>query len=115
MTTLPTNLDAVRTLARSCFETPSIPGLAPVSVCIQTGIVGLPLVWVLPDLTIWDSAESCERARLAAEAKADAETNLLPAGRGCIGCGERDMDRLAWIDDDEVRCCTCGRTFDPND
>ncbi len=31
----------------------------------------------------------------------------------CPTCGERDRDRLVWIDDDRVRCLGCQTVFDP--
>lgn len=33
----------------------------------------------------------------------------------CPGCGERDIDRLIWIDDDRVRCATCGTEYNSLD
>ncbi|MEZ6233426.1 MAG: hypothetical protein R3B68_04480 [Phycisphaerales bacterium] len=31
----------------------------------------------------------------------------------CPTCGERDADRLAWIDDDQVECQACGTIYEP--
>lgn len=35
-------------------------------------------------------------------------------GRACPRCGEDDIDALVWIDDDQVRCDSCGTVYDPN-
>jgi len=32
----------------------------------------------------------------------------------CPNCGERDHDRLVWIDDQRVRCQRCQATFSPS-
>ena len=32
---------------------------------------------------------------------------------GCPLCGERDPDRLVWIDDDQVECQMCGSVYQP--
>ena len=32
----------------------------------------------------------------------------------CPVCGERDTDRLVWIDDDIVCCTMCGTEYDPS-
>ncbi|GIW78793.1 MAG: hypothetical protein KatS3mg105_0600 [Gemmatales bacterium] len=32
----------------------------------------------------------------------------------CPRCGEDDIDRLVWVDDDLVRCESCGTIYDPN-
>lgn len=31
----------------------------------------------------------------------------------CPTCGERDADRLVWIDDDRVECQACGTIYEP--
>jgi Zn ribbon nucleic-acid-binding protein len=41
------------------------------------------------------------------------DTNLVPAEDACPACGERDSDRLVWIDDDVVQCARCGATYTP--
>lgn len=35
-------------------------------------------------------------------------------GMACPKCGEDEMDLLVWIDDDKVRCDSCGTVYDPN-
>jgi rubredoxin len=35
-------------------------------------------------------------------------------GFACPSCGEDDIDSLVWIDDDKVRCDSCGTVYDPN-
>jgi rubredoxin len=35
-------------------------------------------------------------------------------GMACPKCGEDEMDSLVWIDDDKVRCDSCGTVYDPN-
>jgi rubredoxin len=35
-------------------------------------------------------------------------------GMACPRCGEDEMDSLVWIDDDQVRCTSCGTVYDPN-
>ena len=32
---------------------------------------------------------------------------------GCPSCGERLIDHLVWIDDETVRCTTCGSDYRP--
>ena len=50
---------------------------------------------------------------ILAYAVADA-TDCVIEGAACPGCGEREMDKLAWSQDgDYVRCATCGAWFDP--
>ena len=42
------------------------------------------------------------------------EQELVVEGAACPGCGEREIDKLAWSQDgDFVRCATCGAWFDP--
>lgn len=31
----------------------------------------------------------------------------------CPRCGEREIDRLAWVDDDVVKCETCEHEYNP--
>ena len=38
---------------------------------------------------------------------------LLPPAAACPQCGESDIDRLEWLDDDWVRCSSCGRVYEP--
>ena len=38
---------------------------------------------------------------------------LVPPGCGCPTCGESEMDRLVWIDDEEVECQTCKNRYQP--
>jgi len=39
--------------------------------------------------------------------------DLVSPDDACPTCGERDVDRLVWIDDDTVRCTMCGTEYDP--
>jgi rubredoxin len=39
--------------------------------------------------------------------------NAVPQGCECPSCGEDDADRLAWIDDERVRCQGCGTVYVP--
>jgi hypothetical protein len=49
--------------------------------------------------------DECERAL----------TLLGPLRRPmCPSCGEDDLDRLVWREDEHVTCETCGFTWDPN-
>jgi uncharacterized Zn finger protein len=32
----------------------------------------------------------------------------------CPFCGEDDIDHLVWLDDEKVRCDSCGTIYDPN-
>jgi rubredoxin len=41
------------------------------------------------------------------------DANLVSPDSACPVCGERDIDRLVWIDDDIVRCTMCGTEYDP--
>ena len=45
-------------------------------------------------------------------AKATAE-DRVPRVDGCPDCGNDEMDRLAWRDDDLVECGDCGRVYEP--
>ncbi len=40
----------------------------------------------------------------------------VPAGCECPVCGEKDPNRLIWIDDDceTTRCVTCGKIYQPD-
>jgi rubredoxin len=35
------------------------------------------------------------------------------AACACPSCGEREMDRLVWNEDEQVECTTCGHVYDP--
>jgi hypothetical protein len=39
--------------------------------------------------------------------------NLVPPQDACPVCGERHIDSLVWIDDEWVRCASCGIQYDP--
>jgi len=41
--------------------------------------------------------------------------DLLEPEYACPKCGERDMDRLVWLDDERVRCSNCGTTYCPGE
>ncbi len=41
------------------------------------------------------------------------DANLVSPDAACPVCGEREIDRLVWIDDDTVRCTMCGTEYDP--
>lgn len=41
------------------------------------------------------------------------EDCLVLEEHACPECLERDIDCLTWIDDDTVRCETCGATYQP--
>jgi hypothetical protein len=58
----------------------------------------------------------------------DSERNLVSEAHACPDCGERDVDRLQWVDDgdrpleahevilddeDVVQCLSCGLRHDP--
>jgi len=66
-------------------------------------------------------AAVCRQRELAAIARRDAvllgavaaELELRVSGRACPQCGEDDIDRLVWIDDERVRCACCGTVFHP--
>jgi len=45
--------------------------------------------------------------------EASANDNLVAPEDTCPRCGERDIDRLVWTDDDIVRCSACGAEYDP--
>ena len=47
------------------------------------------------------------------EGQADGR-DLVDAEDACPGCGERDMDRLVWLEDGFVRCTICGRKYSPS-
>lgn len=39
--------------------------------------------------------------------------NLVAPEDACPRCGERDADRLVWVDETIVRCSACGAEYDP--
>jgi rubredoxin len=39
--------------------------------------------------------------------------NNVSSEHACPKCGERDADNLVWIDDDRVKCGSCGRVYSP--
>ena len=41
------------------------------------------------------------------------DANLVTPDSACPVCGERDIDRLVWMDDEWVRCTTCRIQYDP--
>ena len=41
------------------------------------------------------------------------DTNLVAPEDACPVCGERDADRLVWIEDGLLRCSACGAEYDP--
>ena len=45
----------------------------------------------------------------------DPEGRAVDPQFACPDCGERDQDRQAWQDDDEVECQTCGRRYRAGD
>jgi rubredoxin len=44
---------------------------------------------------------------------AENDYERVRAGRACPGCGEDDIDALAWVDDERVRCESCGEVYEP--
>ena len=43
------------------------------------------------------------------------DTELVPENDAFPSCGERDMDRLVWIDDERVGRQRCKRVYPPGD
>lgn len=43
------------------------------------------------------------------------DENLVEPQDACPSCGERDTDRLIWLDDERVECQACGTTYEPGD
>ena len=41
------------------------------------------------------------------------EEEVVDDGDECPGCGEFRVDYLVWVDDDTVRCTTCGTEYQP--
>jgi len=41
------------------------------------------------------------------------DANLVEERHACPDCGERDVDKLVWVDDIWVECLTCGRLYEP--
>lgn len=39
--------------------------------------------------------------------------NQVTPDCACPKCGQSDADMLIWIDDDRVRCFTCGTVYTP--
>jgi rubredoxin len=44
----------------------------------------------------------------------ETDVGLVRFEHACPACGERRIDELAWIDDEQVHCQTCGTIYDPN-
>jgi hypothetical protein len=42
------------------------------------------------------------------------EEDETSPGPACPHCGEDDIDHLVWLDDQKVRCGSCGTVYDPN-
>jgi len=65
------------------------------------------------DLAYHERMAATIRARL--NAAATAGENLVAPADACPGCGERDPDRLEWMNDEDnqVRCAGCGFTYAP--
>jgi hypothetical protein len=40
-------------------------------------------------------------------------TNLVRPEDACPNCGERDCDRLVWLDDERVQCQCCQAVYEP--
>lgn len=43
----------------------------------------------------------------------ECESNLVDPADACPICGERNADRLVWVDDEHVQCTMCGCEFRP--
>ena len=41
--------------------------------------------------------------------------DLVPERDACPACGERDIDRLVWIDDERIECQRCKRVYSLGD
>lgn len=41
------------------------------------------------------------------------QLDLAAERHACPQCGERRIDFLVWIDDEQVKCETCGQTYEP--
>ncbi len=37
----------------------------------------------------------------------------VDAHHACPNCGETEIDNLAWLDDENVKCLTCGTVYQP--
>jgi len=42
------------------------------------------------------------------------DLDLVSEEDACPKCGEREVDRLAWIDDQTVECQECGEQYTPD-
>lgn len=63
------------------------------------------------DLAVWNIREALGRAYDAGRAAGPAD--LVAPADACPGCGERDPDRLEWMndEDDQVQCTGCGFVY----
>jgi uncharacterized Zn finger protein len=43
----------------------------------------------------------------------DHHQNSVSQASACPCCGEDDMDRLIWLDDEQVKCQSCGTVYRP--
>lgn len=41
------------------------------------------------------------------------DTDLVDPKDACPHCGERDVDRLVWLDDQRVQCQACRTVYQP--
>ncbi len=44
---------------------------------------------------------------------AEGREELVEASCACPGCGERRIDWLEWINDEQVECATCKNVYEP--
>lgn len=73
--------------------------------CMASRLAGMDepeqqLVGMLAALAIYDLCQSQDEG--------------TAPGPACPRCEEDDIDRLVWIDDEKVRCDSCGTVYDPN-
>jgi hypothetical protein len=61
------------------------------------------LVGMLAAMAIYDICQSQQDS-----------DDWTPPGPACPHCGEDDIDHLVWLDDEKVRCTSCGTVYDPN-
>ena len=62
-----------------------------------------------------DEANECMEWRRQQALTKLAEVEFVAPGFACPKCGERDIDKLVWFDDEWVTCQRCGTDYKPGE
>ncbi|MCB9854644.1 MAG: hypothetical protein H6818_03075 [Phycisphaerales bacterium] len=50
---------------------------------------------------------------IAVNLRNDDSPDRVGPENACPSCGEREINRLVWNEEDQVECTTCGHVYDP--